>query len=193
VAQSGQSIYVANSSEGTVSTYAISSGTGNLTLSGTIAVPSGDQVDGLVVDPSGKYAHVSDVDDEVSMYVVNSGTGILSLNTPAVVATGNVPGSPAVDPSGRFAYVSTGTDFGAIYMYTVNSGILTPNTPSNILTGGAPQQLAVDSSGKFLYITIGNSDEVWIYGLSSDGTLTMTGMAGTGNSPTGIVLTSATQ
>jgi 6-phosphogluconolactonase len=98
-----------------------------------------------------------------------------------------------VDPSGRFAYVTTGTTFGAIFMYTIKSGIWTPNTPASTLTGGAPQQIVVDSSTKFLYITIANSNQVWIYSIGSDGTLTMTGTAPTGNSPAGMIFTGATQ
>ena len=145
----------------------------------------------MAVDPSGKYAYVSDgEDDTVSMLRTRSTSGVLTPNTPATIATGSVPGLLAVDPSGKFAYVSSGTDNGAIFMYTIKSGILTPNTPPSIGTGAAPQLVVVAPSGKFVYVANGDSNEVSIYSLNGDGATDIIGrLATTGNSPVSIVLT----
>jgi 6-phosphogluconolactonase len=145
------------------------------------------------VDPSGKFAYVSNLKDfTVSMYTINSSTGILTPNTPAVVATASLPGAVAVDPSGKFAYVPNGGNDN-VSMYAVDSGILTPNTPAYIAAGGNPFVVVVDPSGKFVYVTNANDNTVSIYTRNSDGTLTSAGTAATGNSPISIALTGTTQ
>jgi YVTN family beta-propeller protein len=125
---SGSFVYVANAnatpgSAGNVSMYTINATTGALASIGTIA--AGTNPDSVVVDPSGKFAYVTNVDsNDVSMYTINVTTGAL---TPiGTIAAGLSPTSIAVHPSGKFAYVTnSGSNDVSMYSVDTTTGILT--------------------------------------------------------------------
>jgi 6-phosphogluconolactonase (cycloisomerase 2 family) len=56
-----------------------------------------------------------------------------------------------------------------------------------VATGTNPTSLNVDISGKFLYCTNSGSNNVLIYKIGTNGTLTPAGTANTGTTPTSII------
>jgi 6-phosphogluconolactonase (cycloisomerase 2 family) len=109
VSPSGMFTYVASSGDcdfvsGSVSQYSINPAfNGELSFSGMIN--TGFCSIGIAVDPTGKFAYVTNSgDNNISMYKIDSSTGLLL--SIGLVAAGTSPWSIAVDPSGKFVYVS---------------------------------------------------------------------------------------
>jgi 6-phosphogluconolactonase (cycloisomerase 2 family) len=177
---SGKFAYVADASDapgsaGNVSMYTIDATTGALASIGTIA--AGTDPVSVVVDPSGKFAYLTDSDSNaVWMYTINATTGALaSIGT---IAAGTDPVSLAVDPSGKFAYV-TNYNSNDVSMYSIDgaTGALTPI--GTIATGPYPTSIAVHPSGKFAYVTNSGSDGVSMYSIdTTTGVLTLIGTIG---------------
>ncbi|MHB8455545.1 MAG: beta-propeller fold lactonase family protein [Acidiferrobacterales bacterium] len=81
--------YVANSSDNSVSTYAVNAATGRLLFASKVA--AGTAPYSVTVDPTGQYAYVAnDGNDTISQYTIGS-TGTLSAMSPATVAAGTAP------------------------------------------------------------------------------------------------------
>ncbi len=181
VGPAGKFAYVTNASDapgsaGSVSMYTINATTGALASIGTIA--AGTDPVSVVVDPSGKFAYVTDSDSNaVWMYTINATTGALaSIGT---IAAGTDPVSVVVDPSGKFAYVANFSS-SDVSMYSIDgtTGALTPI--GMIATGTNPTSIAVHPSGKFAYVTNSGSDDVSMYSIdSTTGVLTLIGTIGT--------------
>lgn len=126
---SGHFVYVVDSGDcdalfGGIWTYAINAAfNGELSFSGTIG--AGFCSIGIAVDPSGKFAYVTNSgDNNISMFGINSSTGLLS--SIGLVAAGTSPWSIAIDPSGRFVYV-TNFQSNDISIYSIDpaTGFLT--------------------------------------------------------------------
>jgi 6-phosphogluconolactonase (cycloisomerase 2 family) len=109
--------------------YTIDPTTGNLTPIGSGRVVSGTQPRSVAVDPSGKFAYVTNSgSNNVSMYTINPINGALKPIGVGTVPAGTSPVSVAVDPSGKFAYV-TNSGSNDISMYSIDTvtGALTLN------------------------------------------------------------------
>jgi DNA-binding beta-propeller fold protein YncE len=172
---SGKFVYVATANgtfglPGNVSMYTINATTGALASIGTIAAGTGPV--SVVVDPSGKFAYVTDSDSNaVWMYTINATTGALaSIGT---IAAGTDPVSVVVDPSGKFAYVAN-FNSNDVSMYSIDgaTGALTPM--GTVATGTYPTSIAVHPSGKFAYVTNSGSNDVSTYSIDgATGVLTL--------------------
>src|SRR5580700_3451229 len=150
-----------------VSMYTINPTTGALASIGPPASTYGYGVyaESVTVDPSGKFAYVTnsgdvwDYDDEadgnVAMYTIDATTGAL---TSTGTINGNCPGlcfpsSMVVDPSGKFAYVvtgGTGIPF-SVAMYTIDATTGALTSTGTIAAGPVPISVAVDPAGNFVY------------------------------------------
>lgn len=149
--------YVANQNSNSVSIYTISGTNGALASTGMAA--AGTQPVSVAVDPSGKFAYVTNLCSSASCsgnvfaYTIDGSTGSLSAVPGSPFAAGNSPRSVAVDPSGRFAYVanSLSSDVSA---YTIDSatGALIPVAGSPFMAGTTPFSVTVDPSGRFAYV-----------------------------------------
>src|SRR5258706_212871 len=127
--------YVANQGSQTVSIYTVDAQTGQLRPNGYVTV--GASPLSVTVDPSGRYAYVSNSNATVSQYTIGA-AGALAPMTPATVPAG-VAGTTSitVDPSGRYAYVANGGV--GVYQYTIGAtGALTPMTPATVAAGTNP-------------------------------------------------------
>jgi YVTN family beta-propeller protein len=172
-----------------VSMYTIDSTTGAMTSTGMIAAGAGP--DSVAVDPSGKFAYVTNFNSrDVSMYTINATTGALaSIGT---IATEPGPVSLAVDPTGEFAYVANWTGYqavGSVSMYTINSttGALTPI--GTIPAGTSPLSVVVDPSGRFAYVANSDSNDVSMYTINATtGALTSIGTIATEQSPSSLAI-----
>ena len=113
---SGKFAYVANNSpfsggNGNVSGYTIDPNTGALTAIADSPFPAGAGPASVAVDPSGKFAYVTNAPfssgtGNVSGYTIDPNTGALTAIAGSPFPAGAGPVSVAVDPSGRFAYVA---------------------------------------------------------------------------------------
>jgi len=166
----------------------------------------GSYADSVAVDPSGKFAYVTnsgdifDYDDgadgSVAMYTINATTGAL---TSMGAINGNCPGlclpsSAVVDPSGKFAYVADGGGGSAgVSMYTINSTTGALTSIGTIAEGGSPNSVAVDPSGKFVYVananaTPGSAGNVSMYTIdATTGALASIGTIAAGTNPVSVV------
>jgi len=101
--------------------YTIDPTTGNLTPIGSGRVVSGTQPRSVAVDPSGKFAYVTNSgSNNVSMYTISPVNGALTPIGVGTVPAGTSPVSVAVDPSGKFAYV-TNSGSNDISMYSIDT------------------------------------------------------------------------
>jgi 6-phosphogluconolactonase (cycloisomerase 2 family) len=168
VAPNGRYVYVADqfgsgSGGGAISQYTVGSG-GRLTPDHTPAVASGNQPDGIVISPSGRYVYVSNFTGSagVSQYTVGH-TGMLSLDKVPAVKAGLTPHGIAISPNGRAVYVATEnqtpgskatTRPGGVSQYTVSksSGMLTSAHPSAVTAGLGSFSLTTSGDGRFVYV-----------------------------------------
>jgi YVTN family beta-propeller protein len=167
-----------------VSMFTINSTSGALTSIGTIAAGTGPV--SVAVDPSGKFAYVTNEWGNVSMYTINAATGALaSMGT---IAAGTGPVSVAVDPAGKFAYV-TNSGSNDVSMYTIDATTGALISIGSIAAGTDPFSVAVDPTGKFAYVANSGSNDVSMYTIdATTGGLTPSGTIATGLSPTSIAI-----
>ena len=116
----------------------------------------------MVVDPSGKFAYVANLEGcsflqsgDVSTYAIDAATGILSST--GTIGAGVCPWSVAVDPSSKFAYVANRGDcdsggLGSVSTYRIDAATGTLNSTGTIGAGTCPVSVAVDPSGRFVYV-----------------------------------------
>ncbi|AXI01955.1 lactonase family protein [Aquirhabdus parva] len=108
-----------------ISTYAISSTDGTLSLASTAESPvSTVGAYDLAISPNGQYAYVVTTTG-IHQYSIASDGGLTEVSTPVALATGTAPYTIAVDPSNQSVYV-TNTDSANISVYTIGTnGALT--------------------------------------------------------------------
>ena len=199
---SGQFAYVANTTDGTISTYTIDSSTGELNSTCGISplCPStGKYPTAVTVDPSGQFVYVANMgDNTISAYTIGSGGALTAIGSP--VSTGISPISIVTVSVGslEFVYVANMGD-GSIWAYRINL-TLTTTTPLGILqslgtvpAGTSPVSITVDPSRQFAYVANEGSNSISIYTISTtDGTLaaSTTPTVTVGNNPTSVVTVS---
>ncbi len=127
---SGKFAYVPNFDSGNVSAYAIDASTGALTTVAGSPFATGHRSPYAAVDPTGKFAYVSNSGDlgyTISAYGINGTTGALTALSGSPFATAAEPTSLVVDASGKFLHV-TNTTGDAISTYAIDAvtGNLTP-------------------------------------------------------------------
>ncbi len=159
----GRFAYVVNKGSNNVSAYKISPTTGALTplADSPFAVDySSSGPNGIVVDPTGKYAYVTS-DAGVTVLSINRATGALSRLSGSPFAAGRAhfgTSAIAVEPLGRFAYVLNYFD-NTISAYSIgDSGALklmgSPlDAGQNSNDIGAFTSATVEPNRKFLYVT----------------------------------------
>ncbi len=172
-------MYAANSGEGDISLFTISS-TGGLqevtprTLAGTAPTL-------LVMDSAGAYLYAANSGSfNVSTYSISASTG-------ALTAVGTYPiGISAMNmklsPSGGVLYITGIGTPGAIQAFSVTNGVLssTPIAGSPFVTGNNPVGLAVTPNGGFLYTANQIDNSISEFTINPDGSL-----APMANSPIG--------
>jgi 6-phosphogluconolactonase len=159
---------------GTVSVYTINSATGALSPVSGSPFAAGPDALSVAVDPTGKFAFVSNEcahpcpNGGVSAYTINSATGILTLAPGSPFAAGFFPLSVAVDPTGKFAFVANeGSDDLSAYTIASTTGALNPVPGSPFATGARPFSVAVDPTGKFTYVVNTSSNAISGYSIAS--------------------------
>jgi 6-phosphogluconolactonase (cycloisomerase 2 family) len=167
----GKFAYAANSEysspgSASVAMYTINATSGALTPTGLVL--AGTDPFFVAVDPTGKFAYVSNSgSDDVSMYTIDGTTGTLTF-----LGTITGGGGPiAIHPSGKFAYVGN-----SLFAIDRATGFLTFLGTTGI--GGS--SIAIHPSGMFAYVTNPDSNTVSMYAVdTSSGALTLIGTIGT--------------
>jgi DNA-binding beta-propeller fold protein YncE len=119
---SGGFVFATNPSTASVSVLSYDNN-GNLSVISGSPYLTGNQPEGIAIDPTGKYLYVTNfADNTISSFSVNAQSGALTLI--GTVGTGNGPIGVQVDPSGQFVYVANQTD-GSVSLFTTNAGTLT--------------------------------------------------------------------
>jgi 6-phosphogluconolactonase (cycloisomerase 2 family) len=108
-----------------ISTYAISSTDGALSLASTSeSSVSAEGAYDLAISPNGQYAYVASTSG-IHEYSIGSDGGLTEVSTPVALATGTAPYTIAVDPTNQFVYI-TNTDSTNISIYSIGTnGALT--------------------------------------------------------------------
>jgi YVTN family beta-propeller protein len=192
---SGRFAYVAN--EGgfvptSVTMYAIDATSGTLTFMGLVATAGGGRAGSVEVDPSGKFAYVTESTDglvancNISTYIINTTTG--ALTAAGTMAMGSGFSSIAFHPSGKFAYV-TNADSNDVSTYIINTTTGALTAAGTVAAGSGPASIAIHPSGKFAYVTNVVSNEVSTYIVNTTtGALTFAGTVAVGSGPGSIAI-----
>src|SRR5229473_5842937 len=160
--------YVTNLNDDTLSIYTVNAGTGQLRGNGYIQ--TGSHPNSLCLDPSGKFAYVTNnIANDVSAFVVDSISGSLTPVSGSPFATGSSPFTVIVEPSGTFAYVTNNQPPFNISAYAIDrsTGALSAVSGSPFATGASPAFVAVDPQGKFAYVTSFSSGTIWVYSIDA--------------------------
>jgi len=141
----GSYLYAANTSENTISIFAISSsGTLSQVPGSPLATSPNCTPVSLILDPKGAYLYVAcQGSSNVAVYSISSSTGVptvltTSASTGAFFTEGS-PSSLVADPSGKYLFVGNQGTSAGIESFSVSGGNLTSlytyrvgNTPSSI-------------------------------------------------------------
>ena len=184
---------ISTTNNGCITVFAINKTTGaltptNATGTGGSNISTGNGPTSIVIDPSGKFVYVTNLnDDTVSDYAINSADGtLLALSqSPYPTGGGTGPSSITIYPDGTFAYVTdSATGKVATYPRDTTTGVLgTPTTLSTGATGTtAPNSISIDSSGHYAYVANSGTNSISVFSISG-GALSKVACPG-GPSPT---------
>lgn len=113
----------------------------------------------------------------VSSYAAN-GNGTWSVISPSVATTETAACWIAVTNSGRYAYAAN-TGSGTISGYSIHQGGLTLLNANGVTgtvgAGTAPADLALSHDGRFLYNRAGGTNQIAIFSVGADGSLSALG------------------
>lgn len=168
---------VSNAASSSVSVYSVNPSNGSLTTLPSVSTGNGGQ--GIVLDPTGRYAYVTgSTANGVTQFNVNSGTGALTAMSPALVGGIASPYALAMEPSGKALIVPAGTG-STIYPFAISSnGALSSLTTA---TGGSFMQgAAVDPAGKFAFFPAATGNAIFGFSINSDGSLAATAQVSLG-------------
>ena len=172
-------IYVTNDGSANVSAFAINASTGALTQVKGSPFSAGPEPWGIAVDPTGKFAYVTNVTDgtsrsatgSVSAYAINARSGALTQVEGSPFTSGGIePWEMTIGPFGRLAYVTNFySDNVSVYHINPSSGILTQVQGSPFGTGAEPAEVAVAPTGRFVYVANGGGESVSAYHINPSG------------------------
>jgi DNA-binding beta-propeller fold protein YncE len=190
-------VYSLNNVAKTVSVYRLYS-TGLLALAST--ANTGTNPCTITIDPSGKFAYVTNTDDlTISQYTIGA-NGALTDNGTTTITTGFGPNSLTVDPGGKYAYVTNyagmlaGQD-GTVSKFTIGADGKLSGEATVTYAGANPWFVAIRPSGDYAYVIDHDAALVLLYNINLvNGSLTAAGVpivTGTGPSmmaidPTGV-------
>lgn len=174
LAAAPQYAYVANNGDNSVSAYAVDAATGRFKALGRINTGSGPE--SVAVDPSGKYAYVTNYNAaNVFQYAVLP-NGALSAN--GALGAGTNPRGITIDPSGKYVYVANDTS-GNVSQYSIVAGGNLLAIGAAVAAGANPHEVTVEPSGRFAYVPNYGSNSVSQYSIGANGALSPLGTPAT--------------
>ena len=167
-------------------TFVIDPTTGALTRSGPV-YGDGMQPSSMAIDPSGRFLAVvnADASSEVLTFGIDTTNGTLAFTS--FLPTFHYPSAVTIDASSRFVYETTAgptsppcsafSNCSAVWMFSVDaSEHLT--LLGNVAAGLYPGAIVTDQSGRFAYVANVESQNISMYSIGVDGTLTLIGTIG---------------
>ena len=159
--------YTANSTDSTISIYAVDAVTGQFRANGYFAEPTGTKPLAVALDPANKFLFVANSGSgNVAVYSVNPANGALTQVTGSPFNTGLAPKAVVVDPTANFVYVvNSGDSPGDVsaFAYSPTTGALTAVPGQPFQVGSSANGAATDPAGKFLYVTDANDGNIWAF------------------------------
>lgn len=177
---SGDYLYVVKTTPDVVSSYRIEPD-GDLTALSPASVPAGPEPTAITVDPTGRFAFVTNYDaslldqESISQYLIENDGSLTPMSPPEVVFPDMWdPVYAAVDPAGLHAY-AVGLTQAEILQFSIGAGgALMPMSPPQVAANVAAQTYAVvDPTGRYLYVTSNalGDNSILQYRIGADGTL----------------------
>jgi 6-phosphogluconolactonase (cycloisomerase 2 family) len=195
---------VVNANANTISQYTIGTD-GALTAVGGTPPTTGTFPVGVTVDPTGRYAYVTNLGNAdgstpgastISQYTIGV-DGTLTPMTPASFATGTAGTAGAgtaawsltVDPTGSYAYVVNRSNSGSfISQYAIGpTGALSPLGAPTVAAAGRPHFITIDPTGTYAYVANYDGATVSQYTIAG-GALTFTAAVATGAQPFAVTI-----
>jgi 6-phosphogluconolactonase (cycloisomerase 2 family) len=172
--------YVPNFDDNTISIFKLNDD-GSLTLIHQPVATGINPVRGLAT-PDGKYLYVSNLNDTgLSCYRINV-DGSLTPLSESLVTVSNYANFIRLNPAGNRIYtVSGGANAVAVFDITLN-GTLT-KVGSNINAGSGACDIAFTPDGHYAYVCNSGMDNLNLYSVSPDGTLSLGLSYSTGDAP----------
>ena len=144
----------------------------------------GTNPENFAVDPMGRFAFVTDYQDQDHIYRFAIGAGGTLKRLPPLTLqfASDFEGGQiqiAVDPTGQFVYVMPGTPedelpqgtpFSIYQFQLLDNGDLVPLSPARVATAGGGGAMAFDPTGAFAYVT-GDGSRIAQYRVSPGGGL----------------------
>ena len=179
----GRNVYVANSVDGTISTYSIATN-GILAQAGpdvSSAVGPNSEPWALAVTPDGHQLFVANRHDgTVSALVIGAGGALTRTNTSVISGANDHSGvyALAISPNGRYLY-SANSGQGSVSSFGIGAGgALTP-IQASVLTGrnvhAYPAAVGVSHDSRYLYVANGFDGTVATLAIGNRGQLTRLG------------------
>lgn len=158
--------FVPNTADGTLSSFTVDVGSGQLRHNGYQLV--GHIPSSVVVEPRGKFVYVANSDsNNISAFAIGS-DGQLSAVAGQPFDDKTSPLSLVVDPTGSFLY-SANSATANVQGYSIDptTGVLTALATSPFAAAGSPSALVIDPLGKFLYVADGVSNNLSAYSIDA--------------------------
>ncbi len=182
---SGNYLYVANSSDNSISQFTIMSGSGLLVANGMAPTPTSSPTfpEILTIDPSGGNLYAAYFTSNVIVQFSIQSDGTLNyVNTTngTLAAPISSPNSLAITPDGKFLYVSN-QDINEVSYFSIdqNTGALAglgkvlTDPDGSTSPDALPSSISIDSTGSYLYVANEIDDSVAVYSIAADGSLTV--------------------
>jgi len=192
--KAGTVLYVANTTDQTISAFRLNAATGALAPVSGSPFATGVALSKLAADPAGKYLYTIDTpDNRITTFVIDAGTGALTKasravarQAPTVLAVSR--GTAPVTDTPKAAYV-TNRNSNSVSQYTIGSdGAPTAMSTATVQTGSSPRSIAVEPLGRYAYVADYLDNTVAMYSIdaSTKALSNMPIMAAGGTSPTAV-------
>ncbi len=173
IAPTGNFLFVANGTEGTIAVFSIG-GNGALTQAGLpVSVGTGATPTSIAVEHSGRFLYVADsAHNAVAGFAIQS-NGTLAPISGSPFAAGTAPLGLGIDPQGALLFAAnSGSNNVSVYAIDSSSGALGQVSGSPFPTGGVgPSAVAVDADTNFVYVTEQTSHDIAAFSIASNGAL----------------------
>lgn len=180
----GRHVLVANSGDGTLSTYAIDDATQLLRHRGYYV--AGTTPVSIAVTSDQAFAYVVDSESRIHGFRVLTNGHLLPVPGSPLMLTGGLELADAVATQG-FLYATSARKDIVLAFRIATDGRLTPLSAGPWPTGSNPGQIAAHPTNSSLYVLNRASNTVTIYAINSGGALTVLGSVATGRVPAGIL------
>jgi len=183
----GKFAYVPNVTSGTISVYTIDQSTGALIAGTAVSAQTYPMsLTVVTINSSTQFAYAANMGSgTISVYSIDQTTG--ALTAVETESAGTYPMSLTFDSSNQYAYVSNvGSATISVYTIDQTTGALTASTTTPTVTTGSfpnPVTIATVNSKQYAYVSNKGSDNIYVYTIGTDGSLSYLQTMAIGNDP----------